>query len=64
MDDRSDEFSWMNFIGTSSNIFDDDTEVVVVVTVLSHDHEENQRPLYRGSLPGRCAALDHNREAK
>jgi hypothetical protein len=48
---------------TSSDESDDDTEVVVAMTLLSHDHEENQRPLYRGSLPGRSAALDHNQDA-
>jgi hypothetical protein len=36
---------------------------VVVVTLLTHDHEEDQRPLYRGSLSGRSATFNRNREA-
>jgi hypothetical protein len=63
MTDSSDEFFYKIFIDTSSDEFDDDTEVVVVVTLLTHDNEEDQRLLYRGSLSGRSAAFNRNREA-
>jgi hypothetical protein len=63
MADSSDEFFYKNFIDTSSDESNDDTEVTVAMTLLAHDHEENHRPFYRGSLPGRSAALNHNPKA-
>jgi hypothetical protein len=63
MADSSDDFFYKNCIDTSSDESDDGIEVVVTVTLLAHDHEENHKPFYRGSLPGRNAALNHNRNA-
>jgi hypothetical protein len=62
MADSSDEFVYNNVINTSSDEFDDDTEILAVVVLLVHDHG-NHVQQYKGSINGRGAARDRNREA-
>jgi hypothetical protein len=49
-----------NVINTSSDEFDDDTEILAAVALLVHDHG-NHVQQYKGSINGRGAARDRNR---
>jgi hypothetical protein len=53
----------MHVIDTSSDESDDVSEILTVVTLLVHEHEENQVQMYRGSTMGRAAGKDCKREA-
>jgi hypothetical protein len=60
MVDNNDEF-YKNFIDTSSDDeFEDD--YLTEASLLNHEHNVEQIPVYRGSLPERTAALDRKRE--
>ncbi|XP_051221465.1 uncharacterized protein [Lolium perenne] len=61
MGDSDDEYFFKNFIDTSSDEESDDdffTEAALII----HEHNVSQIPVFRGSLPGRTAALDRKRE--
>ncbi|XP_071677179.1 uncharacterized protein [Lolium perenne] len=62
MVDNDVEFFYKNFIDTSS---DDESEddFLTEATLLIHEHNVAQIPVYRGSLPGRAPALDRKRES-
>ncbi|KAK1627356.1 hypothetical protein QYE76_001671 [Lolium multiflorum] len=61
MVDSDDEYYFKNFIDTSSEEESDD-EFFTDAAVLIHEHIVSQIPVFRGSLPGRAAALDRKRE--
>jgi hypothetical protein len=61
MVDSDDEYYFKNFIDTSSEEESDD-DFVTDAAMLIHEHIVSQIPVYRGSLPGRAAALDRKRE--
>ncbi|KAK1684571.1 hypothetical protein QYE76_045419 [Lolium multiflorum] len=55
------EHFFKNFIDTSSEEESDD-DFFTDAALLIHEHIVSQIPVYRGSLPGRAAALDRKRE--
>ncbi|KAK1669475.1 hypothetical protein QYE76_057634 [Lolium multiflorum] len=61
MVDSNDEYYFKNFIDTSSEE-ESDADFFTGATLLIHEHTVSQIPVYRGSLPGRAAALDRKRE--
>lgn len=63
MADSLDDFFFNHAINTSSDESDDDSEVLASVALLVHEHEENQRPRYMGSVKVRATAKDCKREA-
>jgi hypothetical protein len=62
MVDSLDEFFYDTIIDTSSDESDDDTEILVVVTLLVHD-QGNHVQKYMGSVKGRIVAKPRNQEA-
>jgi hypothetical protein len=63
MTDSSDEFFFDNVINTLSDNSDDESEIMIAVDLLINEQEVNQIQMYKGSMLGRNAALDHSREA-
>ncbi|KAK1608299.1 hypothetical protein QYE76_031972 [Lolium multiflorum] len=61
MVDSDDEYYFKNFIDTSSEEESDD-DFFTDAALLIHEHIVSQIPVHRGSLPGRAAALDRERE--
>ncbi|KAK1614514.1 hypothetical protein QYE76_020031 [Lolium multiflorum] len=61
MVDSDDEYYFKNLIDTSSEEESDD-DFFTDAALLIHEHIVSQIPVYRGSLPGRAAALDRKRE--
>ena len=60
--DSADEFFFNHFICVSDDSSSDDEEEILAA-VLVHHHLNNQRPLFRGSIPGHLPALNRNRES-
>lgn len=60
--DSSEEFFYKNNImrSSSSDSSSDDESDSLVATLIVNEHVARQRPLFRGSLPGRSPALDRN----
>ncbi|KAK1695555.1 hypothetical protein QYE76_012252 [Lolium multiflorum] len=56
-----DEYFFKNFIDTSSDEESND-EFFTEAALIIHEHIVSKIPVYRGSLPGRAAALDRKRE--
>jgi hypothetical protein len=48
----------MHVIDTSSDESDDVSEILTVVTLLVHEHEENQVQMYMGSVKVRTVGKD------
>jgi hypothetical protein len=53
----------MHVIDTSSDESDDVSEILTAVTLLVHEHEENQVQMYMGSVKVRTVGKDRKREA-
>jgi hypothetical protein len=62
MEDSSDEFFFDNVINTSLDDSDNDREIMMAMVLLINKHEHSQMQMYKGSLPRKSVALDHNRE--
>ncbi|KAK1605896.1 hypothetical protein QYE76_029569 [Lolium multiflorum] len=61
MVDSDDDYFFKNFIDTSSDEKSDD-DFLTEAALIIHEHNVSQIPVYRGSLPGRAAALERKRE--
>jgi hypothetical protein len=59
MTDSAGEFFYNHSIDTSS---DNDTDVLMVVVILNHDHNEKQLLRYKVLLKGYAGKLDRKRE--
>jgi hypothetical protein len=58
------EFFYKKFVQTSSDEdSDDDSDVLLAVPSLLHDHNEAMLHQWKGSVPDQAKNLDHNREA-
>jgi hypothetical protein len=62
MEDSSDEFFFDNVINTSLDDSDNDREIMMAMVLLINKHEHGQMQMYKGYLPRKSVALDHNQE--
>jgi hypothetical protein len=56
------QFFYTHFFDESDTESDDDADLMVAVASDLHEENEAYMPQWRGSLPGRAANLDRNRE--
>jgi hypothetical protein len=56
------DFFYTHFFDESITEYDDDADLMAVVASVLHEENEAYMPQWRGSVPGRAANLDHNRE--
>jgi hypothetical protein len=56
------EFFYMHFFDESGTESDDDAELMVVLATVLHEENEAYMPQWRGSMKGRAANMEHNRE--
>jgi hypothetical protein len=62
--DLNNEFFYTHFFKDWSDTeSDDDSDLMVTCASILNEEKENYMPQWRGSMPGRAANLDRNREA-
>lgn len=60
--DSDDEFFYQNFIDTSDESSDDDSDIMMAAPTLIHQFNEDAHPRHVGSVVGRAPALDRERD--
>jgi hypothetical protein len=56
------EFFYMHFFDESDTDSDDDADLMVAVATVLNEYNEAYKTQWRGSVKGRAANLDRNRE--
>jgi hypothetical protein len=59
---HNNEFFYMHFFDESDTDSDDDANLMVAVATILNEANEAYMPQWRGSVKGRAANLDRNRE--